>query len=1091
MIIAPLHPREAERLSELRALRLLDTPREAGLDALAEAARLMLGMEQGLVTLVDADRQWFKACAGPLQTGELARENSFCAHAILGTGPMMVPDAQRDPRFADNPLVTGPPFIRSYAGVPIHGPNGLPVGTLCTISDKPRPLGPEAGTALAALARAVEVGIDHRRRRILAEARLREANLGFDAILESVPDGVAIIDPRGGITALNAAMLALPRIDRTALLAGPRPGEALLARLAEGGLLGGGDPAARLAEWQAALAAGERRDHLGEAGEAGVLHCLARPIPGGGVLLLLREMDPLLKAEAEARELRQANALLRRAIEASPAGIAVADARAPDWPLVYVNPAFSRITGWRAEEVVGRSSRFLRGPGSDPAAARAMRQAMAEDRESRTEMLAYRRDGSEIWLDFLVAPVAGEDGRAQHFIAVQNDITAHRRLVEELETARIAAEAASRAKSDFLASMSHEIRTPLNGIIGMTTLLLASELDPEQRRFTQGALQSGELLLAVINDLLDIAKLEAGKVELEEIDFDLADTIEGAVEMVAGRAHEKGLEVAVDIPAALRGQWRGDPTRIAQLVLNLAGNAVKFTDRGHVVVAVEAVGEAASQTRSETGGQTGRETGRETGGEARMRLSVADTGPGLDTATVDRLFQKFTQADSSITRRYGGTGLGLAIAKHIAELMGGGIGVDTRPGEGATFWVELPLRRAADAGPAQAARLTGRRALVVDDIAVNRTIFLRQLRDLGLQADAAEDAYVANAMIERAEARGQPYDLVLVDQMLPMVSGIAFTRRLRQAGELAATPPTTRFVLASSSGQPLQAEERGLFDAVLSKPVRHRTLATALSRALTGEVAGAFGPAQAAAEGGSGHLLLAEDNPINREIALRMLEKAGFTVQAVPDGPSAVAAVSQGGFAAVLMDIEMPGMDGVEATRRIRTLPPPLGEVPVIALTAHAMAGMREKLLAAGMSDYLSKPFRPAELVEKLRAAIGGGRGAAQLIDSETAEALAGLPESDRQAIFGAFLQETGQQLARLTAALAAGRAEVVRAEAHRMVGGSAACGALRLSGLARQIEQLAGRDDMAGIAPLAEALRQEIVPSTTALAAALSLARK
>ncbi|MBE9604065.1 response regulator [Acetobacteraceae bacterium H6797] len=1109
MIIAQPHPKEAERLAELRSLRLHDDSRDAALDAIAEAARAATGLDVGFVGLIEAEHERLKAISPQAAPSLVPRDMTFCAHAILCDGPTVVEDARADPRFAGNPAVTGAPHIRSYIGIPLRGHNGLPYGTLAAYgTGQPDTITPSMVKALEALGRTTEQLLNARRRQFLVEARLRHSNLRFDTILESVPDGVAIYDTQGKLRAANAAMFEIAKLAPATHEAWPNQAEGMLRYLAGQGILaaepaGDGSPDYAFRNWQARLAAGQTCRHVGGARNGVVLECIARPImaPAAssqgeadaevaeGTLILLREIGPRLAAEAVAKTLRQENALLRSAVEASLAGVTISDASLPNTPLVYVNPAFTAITGWSMEEALGRDSRFLRHPGNDEALIQRMRDDRAAGKPSSAELLVTRRDGSSAWVDFHTSAIRDEQGVVRHFVSVMRDISEHRALIGELEAARTLAEDASRAKTDFLASMSHEIRTPLNGIIGMTTLLLATDLDPDQRRFAQGALQSGELLLAVINDLLDIAKLEAGKVDLEAVPFDLAETIEGAVDLVAGRAYEKDLEVAVDFPNELRGQWQGDPTRLAQIMLNLTGNAVKFTDHGHVVVSVSQVG------------------GAEDSPLKRLRIEVSDTGPGLAPESIEKLFQKFTQADNSITRRYGGTGLGLAISKHIVELMGGQIGVRSRLGHGATFWVELPLERLPDTAiAAPPPRLAGRRALVVDDMEVNRTIFLRQLRDLGIQADTAEDAFAASAMIERANARGQPYDLVLIDQMMPILSGVALARRLRHAEDQHA-PNQTRFVLTSSSGQTLTPEDRTLFDSVLAKPIRHRALVTALSRALADEPTAASTPLTQAQQAGGpgGRLLLAEDNPINREIASRMLEGAGFAVTAVPDGRSALTAATTGGFDAILMDVEMPGMDGVETTRRIRALGGQEGSVPVIALTAHAMAGTRERLLEAGMSDYLSKPFRPAELIEKVRSAIvlsqaslgaiappaapAAPAAPEDLLDTETVEALGTLPEEDRRAIFGALAAETPQQLARLAAGTGAGRPEMVRAEAHRMVGGSASCGALRMAAIARQVEDAAAAGDLQPVPALVEELRRLMPQTIEALRKGLNLA--
>jgi CheY-like chemotaxis protein/HPt (histidine-containing phosphotransfer) domain-containing protein/anti-sigma regulatory factor (Ser/Thr protein kinase) len=547
------------------------------------------------------------------------------------------------------------------------------------------------------------------------------------------------------------------------------------------------------------------------------------------------------------------------------------------------------------------------------------------------------------------------------------------------------------------------------------------------------AQSSAERLLSAVNDFLDSEKLGAGRLELESVEFELGATVEAAVELLACRAAQKGLELVVDIPASLRGKRRGDPARLGQMLLNLAANAVKFTEHGHVLVSVR---EAA---------------------EGTLRFEVVDSGPGIEPAAIARLFRRFSQADASIARRFGGSGLGLAIVKELAELMGGEVGVESQPGAGARFWVQLPLPRCG--GEEETLEFGGRRALVVEAGRQTRMVMVRRLLELGLEVEAAADGLAGCAMAEAAAARQRPFDLVLLDRGvpggLPMLDGVAIARRLCASG--------ARLLLCAHAGQALAAEERALFAAVLTRPLRQRALLKALAGGDEAEAA-EVPPLRRAKPGPGRHLLLAEDDPVTREVAMRLLEGAGHHVTAVVDGEAAVTAVAAQKFALVLMDLEMPGTGGLEALRCLRKLG---AGVPVLALTAHAGPGLRERLLAAGMCGYLPKPFRPAELLRAVTAALEE----ASPLDAETVASLARLPRPRIRRILEEVESETGRLMAPLGAAVAGQEAEPARRNAHALVGALGACGAIQAAALARRLEQAVQAGDLAAAAGLLPSL--------------------
>ena len=659
-----------------------------------------------------------------------------------------------------------------------------------------------------------------------------------------------------------------------------------------------------------------------------------------------RDVTTRMRADGETA---RAHRFLSAVIDAVPSPIFVKD-KQHRW--IFLNDAMCAFMGQRREDLIGKSE-FDMFPRAEVEAFKERDDLVFatgfpdEHEESFTDA-----GGTVHWI--LTRKRAYELSPGKHvLVGVIADITERRSAELSLKTAMEAAEAASRAKSEFVANMSHEIRTPMNGVLGMTELLLDTPLEDAQRRYARNIHNSAESLLNIINDILDFSKIEAGKMELDAVDFDVRELSEEVAEMLASRAYDKGVEllchVADDVPAAVRG----DAGRLRQVLTNLAGNAVKFTDRGEVVIEVRM--------------PSGAEEERQASADAWLvEFSIRDTGIGITPANCKRLFNAFIQADGSTTRRYGGTGLGLAISRQLVTLMGGTIEVESTPGHGSRFWFTATLERAVTTGSGWASRddLRGLDVLIVEDNPTNRTILENYATSWQMGVTGVENARDALAALEAAGREGRSFDLMLIDWKLPGMSGLELARAIH-AGRR--HPPIPMVLLTSMTGSNVgQAARDGGFAAYLSKPVRREELYRTISRALgiANAVTVPRAPLPATESPAGGRMLLVEDNAVNQEIAAAMLESLGWRVDMACNGIEAVAMNGRTRYDAILMDCQMPEMDGFEATAEIRSREAVLGtaRTPIIALTANAMDGDRERCLAAGMDDYLAKPFNREQL---------------------------------------------------------------------------------------------------------------------------------
>jgi two-component system, sensor histidine kinase and response regulator len=928
----------------------------------------------------------------------------------------------------------------------------------------------QAFTATNAVSTLVLASVLSERRQ--AEETLRQSEERFRHIVESAPNGFVMVDQEGKIVLANSQAEQLFGYTKEELL--DQPIETLVPARYHGMHAEHRETFFALPQSRTMGAGrdlyGVRKDGSEFPVEIG-LNPLETP---RGIHVLASVVDITERKTAEDR-LRQSEERFRSMIEnVKEHAIFMLDR---EGGVLTWSKGAERNTGYREDEIVGRPYAVLF-PTGDQVAGRVdqiLRTALSEG-QCEEEGWCAHKDGSKFWADVVITPVRNRDGKLIGFSNVTRDLTRHRRTEENLKLAKEEAEAANEAKSAFLANISHEIRTPMTGIIGMAGLLFDTELSHEQREYCEIIRRSSESLLTVINEVLDFSKAESGKLDLEIIDFDLRGTVEDVINLFAKQAQDKGIElinfIRYDVPMVLQG----DPGRLRQVLSNLVSNALKYTEEGEVVVRVVLLEENATH--------------------ATLRFSVTDSGIGISKEKLGKLFHSFTQVDASITRQYGGTGLGLAICKKLVELMGGEIGVYSDVKKGSTFWVTLQLlKRHEGVRESMTPRtsLHGTRVLIVERNSTICAVLEHYLSSLGIESHSAEDGETALKRLRTAVNKGEPYDLAILDFRLPGMDGLELARMIRQEPGIG-SPKLLLLTSVGQRGDRILAQEAGV-DAYLTKPVSFSYLSECLAiltaNAPKEEASLSLVTRHALAKRKQERrlrLLVADDNHINQKVAVSLLEKMGHRADVVGNGKEALEAFKLVPYDIILMDVQMPEMDGFEASRQIRAIEERKGRhTPIIAITAHARKEDREKCLVAGIDDYVSKPIKP----EDLKAAIARRIAAAKTIPSTDpasespasadvlnfTEALT-LVGGNRELLcevariflnqYPKFLEETHQALSRADC-------EALSSAAHALAASVGQLAGERAFAAAKKLEQVCSRGDFSEVPGALAELEREL----------------